>query len=178
MFLSLLVSSALGIAYNKLIRHTRIPQIQLRVTYDVRKERIHMAQSNKRSKALVTQSSVTKRIMTDLNLYTDGSHHQQFHSGIFHVPYQNFHSTPFFYSMPWLRLMAQSRVALNKHKATVTGIFVHQTIRIPYHIRAAVGYPLSIKKCFKILEIWYQITGSRSIPVYCYCNLLWKMVST
>ena len=79
MFLSLLVSSALGIAYNKQIRHTRIPQIQLRVTSArtmLEKERIHMAQSNKRSKALVTQSSVTKRIMTDLNLYTEGSHHQ------------------------------------------------------------------------------------------------------
>ena len=55
--LSLLVSSALGIAYNKLIRHTRIPQIQLRLTLArtmLERERIHMAQSNKRSKALVT----------------------------------------------------------------------------------------------------------------------------
>ena len=79
-FLSLLVSSALGIAYNKLIRHIRIPQIQLRVPSPrtvLERERIHMAQSNKWSKALVTQSSVTKRIMTDPNLYTDGSYHQQ-----------------------------------------------------------------------------------------------------
>ena len=66
MFLSLLVFSALGIAYNKLIRHTRILQIQWRVTSArtmSEKERIHMAQSNKRSKALVKQSSITKRIM-------------------------------------------------------------------------------------------------------------------